>query len=356
MKKEKHYNIPIFISHFGCPNHCVFCNQVKINGRETDIAISDIIDTLEQYLKTLPKKSQKELAFFGGTFTALPQSLQEEYLFAVSPYIESGDISGIRISTRPDCIDRENLILLKKYRVKAIELGIQSLDEEVLKESERYYSFEQVQKAMKQIHEFGFELGVQMMLGLPASSFEKEKRTAELLIEAKPSTVRIYPTLVLEDTKLATSYQRASYQALPLEEAVKRAAYLLALFELGKVKVIRLGLQTTEELERGTSLLAGPFHPAFRELVETELARQTLEGIFQKEGLLDVFCGEREVSRIIGLNKRNFHYFDRKLKCHILDTLEEGEWMVAGKKYSREERLRSYIDVGIAVELRSVLS
>lgn len=341
----KHYNIPIFISHFGCPNHCAFCNQKKINGKETDTSVEDIVNTVEQYLKTLPKKSEKEVAFFGGTFTGLSMDLQKEYLACLKGYLERGDIQGIRLSTRPDYISKVILEQLQEYGVTAIELGIQSLNEEVLKKAERFYTKEQVLESMKQIKEYGFSLGIQLMIGLPGSSLEAEVASVKALVREAPDTARIYPTLVLEDTELAKQYRLGEYIPLSLEEAVERSRHLLCLLEDAGVRVIRLGLQTTEELEQGTSLLAGPFHPAFREAVETEISYHFLKEVFQEEEMQIVFCHETELSRLHGLQKKNKRRFGETFQVKISPSLQKGEVEIGGKIYSRKERIRRNADV-----------
>lgn len=347
----KHYNIPIFISHFGCPNHCVFCNQQKINGYgETDTSVEEIQKIVESYLKTLPKNSEKEVAFFGGTFTGLSMKLQKEYLECLQEYLQKGDIQGIRLSTRPDYINTLILEQLKQYGVSAIELGIQSLEEEVLRKSERFYTKEQVFESMKSIKNFGFELGVQLMIGLPLSSLEKEKQTAYELLSYSPDTVRIYPTLVLEETELEKQYQRGEYQALSLEEAVERSRQLSCIFENSGVKIIRLGLQTSEDLERGTSFIAGPFHPAFRELVETEISYSFLTKIFREKGIQTVYCHEKEVSRMVGLKKKNKLRFGKEFQIRIASELEEGEIQIGEEIFSRKERIRSNIDVEFSMD------
>jgi len=346
----KHYNIPIFISHFGCPNHCVFCNQKKINGQETDIRVEDVHRIVREYLKTLPKKSEKEVAFFGGTFTGLSMELQKEYLEALQEYIERGDIQGIRLSTRPDYIQKEILEQLKKYGVKAIELGIQSLDEEVLLKSDRTYSEKQVLESMKQIQDYGFELGIQLMVGLPASNLEKEIKTVKTLIACQPDTARIYPTLVLADTELERQYKKGEYEALSLEEAVERSRILYCYLEKAGIKTIRLGLQASEELREEQTMIAGPYHPAFRELVETEISYVFLKQIFEKEGVQTIFCRENEVSRMIGLNKKNKKRFGEKFQVQIQKNLLPGEVLIANKKYSREERIRRNFNVGTTMD------
>ena len=204
----KHYNIPIFISHFGCPNACVFCNQVKINGRETDVTIEDLRNIINEYLKILPKDSYKEVAFFGGTFTGISLGKQKEYLEGVKEYLDKGLVQGIRLSTRPDYINREVLDQLKKYNVTTIELGVQSLDEDVLRKSARYYPIEVVYEASKLIKSYGIDLGIQLMPGLPGSTFETDFETAKKVVEIMPQNARVYPTLIIKDTEMERMYQR----------------------------------------------------------------------------------------------------------------------------------------------------
>ena len=208
----KHYNIPIFISHFGCPNACVFCNQVKINGRETDVTIEDLRNIIDEYLKILPKDSYKEVAFFGGTFTGISLGKQKEYLEGVKEYLDKGLVQGIRLSTRPDYINKEVLDQLKKYNVTTIELGVQSLDEDVLRKSARYYPIEVVYEASKLIKSYGIDLGIQLMPGLPGSTFETDFETAKKVVKIMPQNARVYPTLIIKDTEMERMYQRGEYE------------------------------------------------------------------------------------------------------------------------------------------------
>ncbi|MGL4867660.1 MAG: elongator complex protein 3, partial [Cetobacterium sp.] len=237
----KHYNIPIFISHFGCPNDCVFCNQKKINGRETDVTTEDIKNIIESYLKTLPKKSKKEVAFFGGTFTGISIKLQEEYLSVVYEYIKNGLIDGIRISTRPDYINSEIIGILKKYRVTTVELGVQSLDEEVLRQTHRFYPIEKVSTASKLIKEAGIELGIQLMLGLPGSTDESDYISAKKTVQLNPEIARIYPTLVIKETEMADMFKEGKYKPLTLDEAVQRCKKIYALLEYNNINIVRVG-------------------------------------------------------------------------------------------------------------------
>ena len=210
----RHYNIPVFISHFGCPNACVFCNQKKINGRETDVSLDDLKNIIDNYLETLPKNSIKQVAFFGGTFTGISMNLQKEYLEVVKDYIDSGDVEGVRISTRPECIDDEILTQLKEYGVKTIELGVQSLDDKVLQSTGRHYTYEVVKKSCDLIKSYGFELGVQLMIGLPNATAESDFLSAKKSLELQPDIARIYPTLVIKGTELELMYKRGFYNSL----------------------------------------------------------------------------------------------------------------------------------------------
>ena len=340
----KHYNIPIFISHFGCPNSCVFCNQKKINGRETDVTIEDLKSTIETYLKTLPKKSKKEVAFFGGTFTGISMELQKDYLEATYEYIEKGDIDGIRLSTRPDCINEEIVAQLKKYGVTAVELGVQSLDEEVLLATERFYPVDVVKKACEIIKKAGISLGIQLMIGLPKSTFEKDYKTALKALEMKPDMIRIYPTLVIKGTKMAKMYEQGEYKALTIEEAVERTRKIYALLEFNGLNIIRVGLQPSEDLQEEGVIISGPFHPAFRELVETEIYYDFFKKILKKDGKLDIVVNEKSVSKSVGIKKANKIRLKEYFNLSIDNSVEREDVVVNGEKYSRLDVLRGELE------------
>ncbi len=333
----KHYNIPIFISHFGCPNDCAFCNQKKINGKETDITAEDIKETVERYLKTLPKKSKKEVAFFGGTFTGISQRLQIEYLEVVKEYLDSGEIDGIRVSTRPDYISDEILKILKKYGVTTIELGVQSLDEKVLEKTDRFYPVQKVEEASNLIKKYGIELGIQLMLGLPDSTFESDYQTALKTVSLKPDIARIYPTLVISQTKLAKMYKNKQYIPLSIEEGIKRAVKIYSLLEINGINIIRVGLQPTEELSDRETVLAGPYHPAFRELVVGEIYYRFLKQF--NHDILEVEANQKVISTIIGLNKRNKIRLKNRLKVRIDNALTKDKIRIKEKKYEWREIL-----------------
>lgn len=273
---KRKYIIPIFVPHQGCPNSCVFCNQKTISGETKKVNEKDIKKIIEYYLKNFENDdTEKEIAFFGGSFTAIEKERQEKLLQIANEYIYDGLISSIRISTRPDCIDKNILKFLKKHKVKTIELGVQSANDYVLEKAKRGHNFEDVKKASKLIKRYGFILGHQMMVGLPESTRQDEINTALELCKLKPKMVRIYPVLVVKNTELEKMYNDGEYEALTVEQAVDRSKEIYYIFNKKKVAVIRLGLQNTDTINNPknekSEIVAGPFHPAFRQLVEASI-------------------------------------------------------------------------------------
>lgn len=335
----KHYNIPIFISHYGCPNACVFCNQVKINGRETDVTIEDLKNIIEEYLKILPKDSYKEVAFFGGTFTGISLGKQKEYLEGVKEYLDKGLVQGIRLSTRPDYINKEVLEQLKKYNVTTIELGVQSLDEEVLKKSARYYPIEVVYEASKLIKSYGINLGIQLMPGLPGSTFESDFETAKKVVKISPENARVYPTLIIKDTEMERMYKRGEYEVFTLDEAIKRCRKIISLLEINGINIIRVGLQPSDDLREGGVAVEGAFHPAFRELVDGEIYFDFLKSIELKDKKLEVELNEKLVSKVVGLKRKNIKRFEN-IKLSINNNISITKIIVNGIEYQREDILK----------------
>ena len=268
--KKKFLVIPIFIPHLGCPHMCVFCNQKKITGKTTNITSHKIKETIEFFLKFKESKDIVEVAFFGGTFTGLPISLQEEFLSSVKPYIERGHINYIRVSTRPDYINHKVLSLLKLYNVKIIELGVQSLIDEVLFLSQRGHTSKDVEKASVLIKDMGFLLGHQLMPGLPGDNKERFLLSVKKSILMKPDMVRIYPTLVLENTELYNMYVNEVYKPISLDMAVSISAISYLYYKANNVNVIRIGLQTTDEINKD-NIVGGPYHPSIGELVRSKI-------------------------------------------------------------------------------------
>jgi histone acetyltransferase (RNA polymerase elongator complex component) len=274
---SRHYNIPVFVPEEACPNRCVFCNQYKISGSYKVPSLQEVNEKIEAYLKTFMPGSRIEIAFFGGNFTGIEISLQKQLLDLAQKYIDNGLVHGIRLSTRPDYIDKDRMNFLAGYSISCIELGAQSLDEDVLNLSGRGHSVADISKASTLIKENGIELGLQMMIGLPGDTVEKSVKTAEGIVQLGAGSTRIYPTLVIENTKLAELYRKGEYQPLRLEEAVERTKSIVPVFENGAVKILRMGLHPSEELTNEKSLLAGPFHPAFGQLVYSAIWKDILE-------------------------------------------------------------------------------
>ena len=311
---KKQYIIPIFVPHLGCPNDCIFCNQKSISGQQKMITKNDIINTINFYLENIrDKEAKKEVAFFGGSFTGIEVEKQEEFLKTAYEYIKQGKIDSIRISTRPDYIDKNILKRLKKYKVETIELGVQSASDYVLKRSNRGHTFEDVKKASKLIRWYGFKLGHQMMVGLPESTRIDEINTAKQLIKLKPKMVRIYPVLVIKHTKLEKEYLEGKYTPLTVVQAVETSKELVKLFSKKGIEIIRIGLQNTDEISdpqnEKSEVVAGPYHPAFRQLVESGLWYDTiLEKIKQlnvKVKKVEVTVNPQDVNNVIGHKKEN---------------------------------------------------
>ncbi len=307
--KNKHSNISIFIPHLGCPNMCSFCNQRTISHTVSAPTADEVAKTLEQACEGLPQGTA-EIAFFGGSFTAIERSYMTSLLEAAYPFVQRGKVSGIRISTRPDCIDSEILSLLKKYGVTAIELGAQSMDNEVLAANDRGHTAEDVEKASQLIRENGFELGLQMMTGLYKSTPEKDWRTAEKIAAIKPDTVRIYPVVILRGTRLGELFQNGEYVPYSFDTAAEICADMLTMFEQKCIRVIKLGLHASETVEG--DMLGGFYHPAFREICEGILFRREIEKNTEHKNNYTVFTAPNAVSKAAGQKRCNIEYFAEK--------------------------------------------
>ena len=272
LSDQKQYTIPVFIPQLACPHQCVFCNQRKISGTMKSPSMEEVQNIIDNHLRTFPDKEKHvEIGFFGGSFTGIPFDRQESYLQIADSYFKKGEVQGIRLSTRPDYIDLKVLLLLKAHHVTTIELGAQSLDEEVLRLSGRGHTVKDVEKASAMIKNEGFELGLQMMIGLPGDTVEKSVATAQRIVELGAGNTRIYPTLVIRETDLEKLYLENKYIPLTLSQAVDNVKRLIPVFESGNVQIIRIGLHPSEGLLNGNDMLAGPFHVSFRELVMTEI-------------------------------------------------------------------------------------
>ncbi|MGC8307727.1 elongator complex protein 3 [Clostridioides difficile] len=316
--------IPIFVPHKGCPHDCIFCNQKKITGVSADVTSEDARNIIEECLETIDKDADVEIAFFGGSFTAIDIDIQKSLLSVAKEYVEKGLVKDIRMSTRPDCIDEDILSMLKEYKTSIIELGVQSLDEKVLLDSIRGHQSEIVYKSSKMIKNSGIKLGLQMMIGLPADTKEKCIFTAKKFVELKPDCVRVYPTLVVKDTGLEKLMEQNKYNPFTLEESVNIVKKVLVLFYVNNINVIRVGLQATDDIQIGKAVLAGPYHPAFRELVEADMIKDYLEFvILQNKNIKQMLVksNKKNISKIIGNKKTNVKYMEEKFGV-LLKTQE----------------------------------
>ena len=312
MKRE--YVIPIFVPHLGCSNDYSFCSENSINDKQKMLTTEDIKSTIDYFLKNIKdKNAYKEVAFFGGSFTQLDEKLQEDFLKIVYNYLKVNKIDSIRVESRPNYINKKVLKLFKKYKVKTIELGVQSSNNYILNKIESKYTFEDVKKASKLIRWNGFKLGLQMIVGLPDSTKIDDINTAKALIKLKPKMVRIYPVLVVKGSKLEEEYNNGKFQPITLVQAVETCKELVSLFNKKHINIIRIGLQNTEEITdlgvEARQVVAGPYHPAFRQLVESGL---WYDAIVEKIKKLNVKVKEVEVTvnpidadNVIGHKKEN---------------------------------------------------
>ena len=310
----KHSNIAIFVPHNGCPHQCSFCNQKEITGQGFQPHRGDVFSAVETARKSLGANTRNaEIAFFGGSFTAIDREYMTELLSAAFPFVKSGEFSGIRLSTRPDAVNNEILDILESYGVTSVELGAQSMDDDVLMLNERGHTAYDVEKSSKLIKEYGFSLGLQMMTGLYGSTDEKDWCTAEKIAALKPETVRIYPTVVMKGTKLYELYHEGKYDPPDTLQSVPLCAGLLRYFEDRGIRVIRLGLHDSGSLRE--SMAAGAFHPSFRELCESQImlenALMSLKQNRITDGKVLFTVHPKSVSRFMGQKRSNIKALEK---------------------------------------------
>lgn len=315
-------NISLFIPHLGCPHKCSFCNQNTITGKQTQPSADDVRAAVETALRK--KNYDYEIAFFGGSFTAIDREYMLSLLKAAYDYVKDGRVNGIRISTRPDCIDEEVLDILKKYGVTSIELGAQSMDDEVLRANFRGHTAENVENASKLIKSYGFELGLQMMTGLYLDTNEKAIETAKKLIALSPDTIRIYPTVVLKNTYLAKLYDDEIYKPQTVDDAANLCTKIVPMFEKAGIRVIRLGLHSSPELKK--NMIAGAFHDSFGEIVKS---RYMLNKILKYPPAdYEIVVNSKSVSQLKGQQKRNIYFLMEEgynIKVTVNDKVAAGD-------------------------------
>ncbi len=320
--KKKHKNIPIFIPHMGCPHRCVFCDQKTISGC-TAFDERAVRDQIEAAVATLPPDTEAEIAYFGGSFTAIDRGIMVRLLNVAQSYVDRGCVSGIRFSTRPDAVEEDVLDVLGNYSVCAIELGLQSMDDEVLLATRRGHSAEQAAQACRRIVARGYPLVGQMMIGLPASTLSKELATARAICDAGASAARIYPTVVLKGTALACRMEEGRYAPLSVGEAVDRCADVLAIFEERNVDILRIGLCASDGFS-GEQALGGAYHPAMGELVYARLFYRKMRELLKNySGRCPRFTVARgKTSQAIGQHRENMVALCREFQLERIDVLE----------------------------------
>ncbi|HOF32820.1 MAG TPA: radical SAM protein [Spirochaetota bacterium] len=323
---KKRITVPFFVPHNGCPNLCIFCDQKTQAGREP--LPEEIIPLIKQYRKSAPDSvTNFELAFFGGSFTGIEVNYQKQLLKEAKSALEMGLVSGIRVSTRPDAINKETLSLLNKYSVKTIEIGAQSFSDDVLKASGRGHTAKQTIEAAQLIKQHGFDLVIQLLPGLPLDSIEKSIRSAEIAAELNPSAARIYPAVVLEGTNLGEMFKSGAYSPLSVEEAVEWTYEIMKIFQRKNINVIRIGINPVESGNL-SKIIGGAYHPSFGQIVKSRLKRDDMEQLFlfqeidQKSTILIPSDYKEEY---IGQKRANIKYLEDKYKTKICCKFHSGE-------------------------------
>lgn len=325
----KHYIIPVFIPHYGCRQACIFCNQRKITGRETPVGPEQVQDIIERHLQGINRPRFIEVAFYGGSFTALQVNTQQQLLAPAYKALKQGGIQAIRVSTRPDCITPEIVSLLYGYGVRTIELGVQSLDECVLDTAGRGHGVKAVAEAIAVIRSFPIQCGMQLMPGLPGEDWNSLITTVRRTADLRPDFIRIYPVIVISGTKLADFYRQGLYRPLSLEQAVRAACYMKLTLERLGIKVIRTGLQATAEMADKETVLAGPYHPAFGEMVEGRffylMVNQCLAQLDFAGSSVTIRHHPRDTSKIRGLANSHLAAWRKDYQLQEISLRQDGE-------------------------------
>jgi histone acetyltransferase (RNA polymerase elongator complex component) len=339
--RDRPFIVPVFLPHAGCPHRCVFCNQSSITGVNCTSSQLNIRSTIETFLKY--KGAQRDIvqiAFFGGNFLGLNPAETRRLLAVAAQFVKDGRVDGIRFSTRPDTIDRRRLDLIRNFPVSTIELGVQSMDDRVLAITKRGHTSSDTEKAVEQLKKFNYEVGLQLMVGLPGDDPQRSLASARRIAALQPHFVRIYPTIVVAGSPLANSYARGHYAPLSLEDAVAQVKNLYLLFKSKNIEVIRMGLQASKDLENGSTILAGPYHPAFGHLVYSEIfldmAVEQIESTALNADSISIRIHPRNVSKLRGLRNRNIKNLKGKFDFKSVevrpdDSLQEDQLKVAQK-------------------------
>ena len=329
VSRNKPFIIPIFIPHAGCPHQCAFCNQSTITNIKRKIPspekLYSLIDTFLKYKGKL--RNQVQIAFFGGNFLGLKTQHIESLLHEAGKFVTAGSVDSLRFSTRPDTINNETLDILNPFPVSTIELGVQSMDDHVLAMSKRGHTSADTKKAVRLLKERNYEIGLQMMVGLPGDDETKAQLTGRRIADMSPDFVRIYPTVVLAGSLLAKWYQNGKYAPMPLEQCITLVKNLYLLFRENDIKVIRMGLQASEDLEKGSEILAGPYHSAFGHLVFSRIFLDMATAILNSKKYardeVVIKVNPRDISKMRGLKNRNIEALKRKFNFKSIKIISE---------------------------------
>ena len=317
--------IPVFVPHLGCPNDCVFCNQRRISGSLSPARPEDVAAAIDRALSLTPPGTRRQLAFYGGSFTAIPDAEQEALLGAAQPYLERGDIASIRLSTRPDAIDGAVLARLRRYGVETVELGAQSMSDSVLALSGRGHTAADVEEASRAVRAAGFRLILQMMTGLPGSDDETDIGSARSIAALEPDGVRVYPTVIVRDTALFDLWRAGRYKEHTVEDAVRVCARIVPIFEAAGIPIIRMGLNPTEDLSGGDAV-GGAYHPALGELVRARIMRGRAEALLEGTAPgadITLRVNPRLMSQLVGQHGANRAYLREKFALKRLKILPD---------------------------------
>ena len=324
---SKELIIPVFIPHLGCRHRCVFCNQRKISGHESMSQAEEIEKQVLNYRASCRDLNLREvqLAYYGGSFTAIAADEQEKYLKAAFALKEKGLIAKIRLSTRCDYIDDEVIARLKRYQVDIVELGVQSLDEQVLMLSQRGHTAAQVREAAEILKQSGFTLGLQMMIALPGDTPAKSIQTAKEIVRLEPDFVRIYPTAIIKDTELALMWKNRQYQPWDWDVLIDTTAEAAEIFQAAHIPIIRIGLQAADNLTFERDLLGGGYHPALGEMVKARIMRRKIERTLAQmpQGAYEIYANVRQLSQIKGQKNVNTRYFAEKYQQRLYIYADE---------------------------------
>jgi histone acetyltransferase (RNA polymerase elongator complex component) len=322
---KTHVTIPFYIPHLGCPHECVFCNQRMITGTGDSVSAGEIREKILSWKQSVDDRTILEIGFFGGSFTGIDPVLQETYLSEAYSALDGGLIDSIRLSTRPDYIDEQICERLVRYKVKTVELGVQSFDETVLAHAQRGHTVEDIYQAAELLSSYGTDMVIQLMPGLQGDSHESSIDDARKAAELHPSAVRIYPAVVIEHTKLAELFRAGIYLPLTLEEAIERCTAMKDIFDRAEITVIRMGIHPVKEKE--VSIIAGPYHPSFGFLVKSRQRRNELAEKLQKLEFrgqsIDLTLPRLNAEEYIGPEKENIRWLADSFHNVIRYTISE---------------------------------